>query len=286
MEPLTQTNYQREPMKTNRTISILGCGWLGLPLAKHFIAKGCKVKGSTTSANSLEQLEAAGIVPYLIHVTADAVEGDLPDFVQEADILIINFPPKRIPDIEEIHPRQIEQLIGKIPVEQKVLFISSSSVYQNTNAVVTEELELYPEKTSGIALMRAEQRLQACLKGRLSILRLAGLVGYDRLPGRFLANKKEVKNGDAPINVIHQDDCIGLIEQLIKQERWGEIYNGCADEHPVRKEYYTRAARQIGMVPPQFAEQEPTAYKIVSNEKSRNELGYAYKYPDPIQMPG
>jgi 3-hydroxyisobutyrate dehydrogenase-like beta-hydroxyacid dehydrogenase len=33
----------------NKSISILGCGWLGVPLAKHLIQKGFSVKGSVTS---------------------------------------------------------------------------------------------------------------------------------------------------------------------------------------------------------------------------------------------
>lgn len=281
---LIPTNYRSKLMKKNKTISILGCGWLGLPLAKHFIAQGHKVKGSTTTAAKLELLEKENIAPYLVNISDKAIEGDLQGLIAEADIFIINFPPKRIPNIEEVHPRQIDRIIEQVPAPQKVIFIGSTSVYQNTNGVVTEEMALHPDKASGIALVEAEERLQAYFGDRLSILRLAGLVGYERLPGRFLANKKDVKNGDAPINVIHQDDCIGLLEQLIEQEKWGEIYNGCADEHPLRKEYYTRAAEKIGLEPPRFAEGEPTAYKIVSNEKSKKALGYTYKFPDPVQM--
>jgi nucleoside-diphosphate-sugar epimerase len=271
-------------MKTDKTISILGCGWLGLPLARHFIGQGYKVKGSSTNAAKLELLEKEGIAPYLVNVTDKTVEGDLQELLAETDILIINFPPKRIPDIEAVHPRQIGLVLEQVAPQQKVLFVSSTSVYQNTNEMVTEEMELHPEKASGKALVKAEELLQTRLGERLSILRLAGLVGYDRLPGRFLANKKDVKNGAAPINVIHQDDCIGLIVQLIAQQKWGEVYNGCADEHPLRRDYYTRAAEKIGLQPPHFAQGEPMAFKIVSNEKSKKDLGYTYQYPDPVQM--
>lgn len=271
-------------MKENKNISILGCGWLGLPLAKHFLAEGHTVKGSTTTAEKLEILAKAGITPYQIKITEDTIEGDLAGLVEGADILIINFPPKRIPNIEEVHPRQLELVMKQVAAHQKVIFISSTSVYQNTNGVVTEEMTLHPEKASGKALLKAEQQLQANFKDRLSIIRLAGLVGNDRLPGRFLANKKELPNGGAPVNVIHQEDCIGLIDQLIQQEKWREIFNGCADKHPVRKDYYTRAAEKIGLIPPHFTEEKTTAFKIVSNEKSKKELGYTYKFPDPVQM--
>ncbi len=47
----------------NQTVSILGCGWLGLPLAKALIKKGFIVKGSTTAEEHLEQLRTEGIEP-------------------------------------------------------------------------------------------------------------------------------------------------------------------------------------------------------------------------------
>lgn len=262
----------------------MGCGWLGLPLAKHLVEKGYIIKGSTAATSDLELLKESGIEAYFIHITSHNIEGDFPAFIQGADILIIGFPPARIPNIEEVYPRQMDLLIEKVPAHQKVIFISSTSVYQNNNSVVTEKTELQPEKASGIALLRAEKRLRDSFQDRLSILRLAGLVGYDRLPGRSLASKKEVKNGNEPLNVIHRDDCIRLIEQLIEQEKWGEVYNGCAAKHPLRKEYYSKAAEKMGLIPPLFAEEEPAAFKIVSNEKSRKELGYTYTYPDPVQM--
>ena len=37
-------------------ISILGCGWLGLPLAKAIVENGFSVKGSTTSSEKIATL--------------------------------------------------------------------------------------------------------------------------------------------------------------------------------------------------------------------------------------
>ena len=44
-----QTNF-------NKTISILGCGWLGHPLAKFLISENFIVKGSTTTISKLISL--------------------------------------------------------------------------------------------------------------------------------------------------------------------------------------------------------------------------------------
>ena len=47
-------------------ISILGCGWLGLPLGKFLVEKGHVVKGSTTSEDKISLLASVGIEPFLI----------------------------------------------------------------------------------------------------------------------------------------------------------------------------------------------------------------------------
>ena len=116
----------------------------------------------------------------------------------------------------------------------------------------------------------------------MTILRFSGLFGYDRVPGRFFANKTNVPNGKAPINMIHQDDCIGLINAIIEKDIWGEIINGCSDEHPLREVFYVLAAKKIGLTPPEFKASEAVSFKKISNTKSKELLQYSYKHPDPL----
>ncbi|WP_271782241.1 NAD(P)-binding domain-containing protein [Aquimarina algiphila] len=266
-----------------KNISILGCGWLGLPLALDLISKGSTVKGSTTTANKISEFQEQGITAFLLKL-GEASEEMYKDFLLDSEVVIINFPPKRIPNIIEIYQQQIQSILPYISSTQKVIFVSSTSVYQNTNDEVTETIEIQPEKESGRAVAIVEQLLQKELRERLTIIRLCGLIGYDRLPGRFLANKKEVQNGDAPINVIHRDDCIGLINAVIEKDAWGEIINGCADHHPLRKDFYTLAANKIKLTPPTFVKQKNIAYKIISNTKSKKLLEYTYIHPDPLKL--
>ena len=68
-----------------KKISILGCGWLGLPLAKSLIEKGFSIKGSTTSEEKLQVLQNAGIQPFLISIKFDKVVGDVVNFLNESD---------------------------------------------------------------------------------------------------------------------------------------------------------------------------------------------------------
>ena len=135
-----------------------------------------------------------------------------------------------------------------------------------------------PETASGKAVLLAEQLLREALGERLTIIRFSGLMGPDRFPGRFLAGKKEVPNGKAPVNMIYQTDCIQLIAEVINQDCWGEIFNGCADDHPTREDFYTKAALKLGLEPPTFSQTPTGQFKIISNEKSKTILGMKYQY--------
>jgi len=266
-----------------KRISILGCGWLGLPLAVDLKSKGIHIKGSTTTKEKLPLLTAHGITPYLLDLSIENAE-IYNSFLLHSEVIIINIPPGRTDDVIKSYRERINSILPYISVKQKVIFISSTSVYQNTNSEVLETQEPTPEKTSGKAILIVENLLQKLLGNRLTIIRLSGLVGYDRLPGRFLANKKELKNGSAPVNIIHRDDCIGLIKAVMEKKAWGEIINGSADKHPLRKRYYTLAAKKIGLVPPEFVKEGSAKYKIVSNAKSKKLLEYTYVYPDPLEL--
>jgi nucleoside-diphosphate-sugar epimerase len=267
------------------TISILGCGWLGLPLGKYLVEKGFLVKGSVTSEETFPVLEQYGLVPTKL-ILSPELQGENTESFFSCDLLIISFPPERRADIEEYLPVQLQSLIthiirNKVP---KVLFISSTSVYPDVNREVFEHENLSATKGSGKALKIAENMLLEQSAFVTSVLRFGGLVGYDRLPGRYLASKKDVPNADAPVNLIHRDDCVEIIYQLISQEIWGEVFNACADEHPLRKDYYRQAALQVGLEPPVFSSQGSNTYKIVNSDKLKRSLNYTFKYPDPIKM--
>ncbi len=75
-------------------ISILGCGWLGLPLAKSLLSKDYEVKGSTTSESKLEVLKNAGISPFQIQLEEHQIIGNIEDFLKETDVLVIDIPPE------------------------------------------------------------------------------------------------------------------------------------------------------------------------------------------------
>jgi nucleoside-diphosphate-sugar epimerase len=267
-----------------KTISILGCGWLGLPLAAHLLKEGFAIKGSVSRSERMELLKQKGISPWHIQISDTAITGENLSGFLASETLVINFPPARREDIVEYHTAQIKQLIDVINSSsiKQVLFISSTSVYPELNRTITEADSFEPTKGSGKALVAVENLLQSQTGFNTTILRLAGLIGYDRQPGRFLSGKKNIENGNGPVNVIHQDDCILIIAEIIRQGVWGGIYNACADLHPSRQEFYTRAAEKIGIPLPEFIPNNNN-FKIVNADKIKSRLNYSFKYPNPLE---
>lgn len=267
------------------TISILGCGWLGLPLAELLISKDYNIKGSTTNSTKLDILSSKNIQPYLINLNHDEKKENIKDFF-DSDILIINIPPKRNENVITFHSAQIKFLIEQINNSKikKIIYISSTSVYGNENKVLTEEDETNTETDSGEALLISENLLKKEKSFETTIIRFGGLIGKDRNPANYFAGRKNIFGGDTPVNLIYLDDCLGIIFQIIQQNIFGTTFNACADEHPTRSEFYTLASEKLNLEKPNFIKGEKTSFKIINSDKLKNTLAYKFKFSDPIKF--
>lgn len=262
-------------------ISILGCGWLGLPLAKALLENEFSVKGSTTSIEKLSVLENLGIHPYLILLAEEKTTGNIEDFLANSKILIIDIPPKLRGDAKENFVSKIKNTIPFIENSsiEKVLFISSTSVYGDNNSLVTEETELNSDTESGKQLVQVEQLLQSNPNFQTTVIRFGGLIGEDRHPIYFLAGRKNLENANAPINLIHQEDCIGIIQKIMELDCWNETFNAAAPFHPSRQEYYTKKASEFNLDLPEFDSENRIFGKTISSDKVGNVLKYTFAKP-------
>ena len=273
-------------------VSILGCGWLGFPLAKKLIEIGFEVKGSTTSEIKLDLLKSNNIHPFLLELSEDKITGNISDFLGNSEILIIDIPPglRKITEAtsEKTFVAKIENLVPFIEKStiKKVLFISSTSVYDDTAAIptVNEKTVLNPNTESGKQLMEVENLLRNNYNFQTTIIRFGGLIGEDRNIVKMLTGKTNVANPEAPINLIHQEDCIWIICEILKQVQldkvWNETFNAVAPIHPTRKKYYTEKAKQFHLTAPLFNENETNFGKIVSSEKLETILDYRFRKLD------
>jgi len=260
-------------------IAILGCGWLGLPLAAKLASAGYAVNGSTRSEEKLRSIQLLGIEPFKISVD-EHIEGEELAAFFDVDLLIINFPPgRRHPDVETRHPKQVRSIVEAAQAQKvpRIIFTSSTGVYGNEAQYAIESTPLAPVRASGKALVRAEQYLQSIENVEVTILRLAGLFGGSRNPARFMAGKENLTNGAAPVNLVHLDDVLACIEQVIEQEAFGQVFNVCADAHPSRKAFYTKQAQLQGLKPATFIDEADSQNKIVVNDKIKQALGVDFE---------
>ena len=269
-----------------KQISILGCGWLGMPLAKSLFEKGFSVKGSTTSLEKISALESNGIQPFQIELSETEIKWEIDSFLKNSEILIVDIPPKLRSISSENFVKKIENLIPFIEKSkiEKVIFISSTSVYSDASSPevsgalrVTESTKPNPETESGKQLLATEILLQSNPNFKTTVVRFGGLIGEDRHPIHFLAGRKNIENPEAPINLIHQEDCIGIIEAIVKQECWNETFNAVAPFHPSRTAYYIQKAIELGLLLPEFDQTKISIGKTILSDKLGITLDYKFK---------
>jgi len=289
-------------MITNNTqlhVGIIGCGWLGSALAKELQRLNNQVVVTTTTIEKLPKLAELGFQSELLGLPdSSSTLHKLKVFKQQQ--LVICIPPQ-LKHGSENYVANIKALVSaanKGNTEQLIL-ISTTAVYRGLSGKVSEDSPLETTDKKVKALLLAEHALNN-FKGESAIIRFAGLVGENRHPGNFLAGKTQVINGDAPVNVIHQQDAVGIIMRLltymnetshqpiqikyspkkaIQQET--SIFNGVSCTHPSRKNFYQLAANVLNLMPPQFDDSKALLEsKIVYTKKIQDKLNYQFVYPD------
>jgi NAD dependent epimerase/dehydratase family enzyme len=90
-----------------------------------------------------------------------------------------------------------------------------------------------------------------------------------------LAGRQNLENPHGPINLIHLDDCVSIIQKIIEKEVWNETLNAVAPFHPSRKDYYTQKAIELSLATPQFCN-EPSFGKTINSFKLIDLLNYSF----------
>ncbi len=265
----------------NKQISIIGCGWLGLPLAKHLMGANYHIKGSTTSLSKIGLLKSLGIDAYYAELTLGGIKGDIENCLLGSDILILNIPPGLRKNAEKDFVRQIAELIPLIENTsiKNVVFISSTSVYADEASIptITEETIPTPDSESGRQLLEVEALLKKNTNFSTSILRFSGLFGEERHPAKYLSGKTNLTNPEAPVNLIHREDCIHIILSLIKNAIWNEVFNVSTTPHPTRAAYYTTVCKSLHLPLPQFEHTYISKGKVIDSSKLKQMLNYRFR---------
>ncbi len=262
-------------------ISIVGCGWLGLPLGEHLSNLDHEVSGSTTSETKFEQIEKAGVTPVLLKLSP-MPEGKEFNKLFSTDLLFINIPPGRKRNTPEFYGEQIKYLRYLVDNSsiQKVIFISSTSYYPNTNGKVHVSTPYNYEKGSSRAVVLGEQEISKTNKDLL-ILRCGGLMGGTRVPGKWFSGR-ETAGKDTPVNYIHRSEILRIVEKYVaewpREEGSQIIKNLVSPHHPTRQEVQEASAQKHNFQAPKWTEPNIIPHKIVESSFTNSGLNSPVDY--------
>lgn len=265
-----------------KSVAIIGCGWLGLALTKQLLTEKYRVVVTTQSADKQKRLLANNIDAELLSLPVTDPESIvLSAFNQET--LVISITPQ-LRQGRSDYPEKVAQLVkmaelGKV---KRIILLSSTAVYNGMSGIVDENcpLDFTAEKVAVIA--GAEAAAQQ-FTGKTAILRLAGLVGPDRHPGRFLQGKRILAEPQAFINLIHQADAVGVLINIISDLKYNGIYNAVSATETSKEHYYHAAANALGLAVPEFSFETAMRFgKRINDEKLRKNLSYQFVYDDLI----
>ena len=252
-----------------KAITILGTGWLGLELALDLKQK-YKIKVSSRTAEKIKIYEDEGLASYILNEdNLDSLEQLL-----ETNYLFINFPPSKFNDYVSFLSKIYNH--KSIKNIQKIIFISSTSIYPNIQGLFDEEYEI--KESSSKLVFEAENLIKE--KSDV-IFRVAGLVGGSRYFGKRSANKV-VEYPKTPINFVHRNDVIEATKFVIENDING-IFNLCSKEHPTKEEIYSFNSKKYDFEKPIFLDNKEFLNRLIDGSKIEK-LGFIYKYNNAFEF--
>ncbi len=262
------------------TLYCAGYGYSAAALAKRLIAKGWRVKGTTSRDAKRAEMAALGVEAVAWPLSA----GDLAD----ATHLLVSAGPDAAGDPTL---RDARKAIMGARFEW-VGYLSTTGVYgDHGGGWVDEDTPLTPSTRRGELRVKAEAEWRG-LDLPLHIFRLAGIYGPGRGPFSKLRNgtARRIEKPGQVFSRIHRDDIASALEASIAAPNPVRAYNLCDDEAAPPQDVIAYAAELLGMEAPPLTpidqvEMSPMAAsfyaesKRVSNRRLREELGVDLKHP-------
>lgn len=260
-------------MKKAKKIGVAGCGWLGTQIGSSFLNSGWEVYASYRREDHRKQLSEFGFHPF--GLVFDFENNQLKDaknvLFNELDLLVISIPPFRKEE-SQFYGEALKSFTLQLPVTTRVIFMSSIGIYPPKSGVFNESYVFQGEEKEN-SLYHAEQQLISVLGSRLTILRLAGLIGPNRHPIKYLAGKNLKTDGGAPVSMIHSKDVVRVIHWIVENSIFGELFNVVYPQNLTKRNYYECMADRYELPRPLYGGiHEPDRMILSSSELLTNEL--------------
>lgn len=285
----------RRAAKEFKGVFIVGCGDIGLRVARLWRRRGLPVRALARSLGSAERLRAHGVEP--VSGDLDHLES-LGDFTLAGEALYYFAPPAEGDDAD---PRMTAfcAALAHQPPPRVIVYLSTSGVYgDRQGAWVDEETPPAPQTLRARRRLAAEGALRQWGRAHgvpVMILRVGGIYGPGRLPIERLQQGlpvlREAECGYT--NRIHAEDLAAICLAAAEYGGADRIYNVSDGQNGTMTQYFKAVAARLGLPPPpeislrQAREQLSPAMlsyltesRRMCNERMLSELGIILRYPD------
>ncbi len=264
--------------------AIIGCGYVGTAVARHWQEKGLDVLVTTTREERVAELSA---IANRVEVVT-GTEGDrLRSILSDRQIVLLCVASKRGASYADTYLKTAEtmaQVLPHTPVEQ-LIYTSSCSVYGNHDgAWVTELMPPMPITDNGKIIEQTEETLLSAVspQRKVCVLRLGGIYGPDRTLERIYsraAGTTRPGKGEEGTNWVHLSDIVRGIDWARERQLAG-LYNLVQDEVPTVRALIGEVCDRHNLAPVTWNESEPSTRKNVriSNAKIKS-TGYEFVHP-------
>lgn len=278
-------------------VVILGCGYVGLHLARRLVEEGHEVLGTTRDPGRFAEIRDAGAEPHRADVNdPESLETLLADGV---DVIYDLVRPQRdaLGEYTDAGTRNVIAAALGRPLEA-VIYVGSTSVYGRRGGEWTdEETPVDPRSPVAEARVQAEERYREAFREQalpVRICRVPGIYG----PGRTLRSRLEtgayrrLEDEKLWVSRIHVTDLAEALVAAWHRGRAGETYLLCDDEPVPGDRYAEMTAEMLGLPMPPTVERDDIRKELsenaferrvssrrCSNRKMREELGVRLRYP-------
>src|SRR5262245_4371450 len=265
------------PLDVTRPNLVVGCGYLGRPVAARWLASGKRVVALTRgNAAALAEL---GIEP----ITGDVLDPpSLAKLPAAATVLYaVGLDRTAGHSMREVYVVGLGHVLDTLPPCGQFVYVSSTSVYGQTDGgLVDETSPTEPIEESGKIVLEAERLLRSRFPGAI-ILRFAGIYGPDRFRKQLRTGEPFVGDAERWVNLVNVEDGVEAVLLAESRGEPGQTYNICDDEPVTRRAFYTYLAEPLG-APPARCDPRPepnSPNRRVSNAKAKAALGWQPRFP-------
>jgi len=252
--------------KSINKLVVLGAGWLGKALCLEAQKNGWQVQGTHRSDKHEYDFQRQ----FVLHNEKLVHQIDLQDAYWVCAIT---------PRTRDGNSNYSETLTAALKLSQQLnakgfLLCSSTGVYDQEPGIYSESSDISCTNERQIKLFEAEEQV---LAQNAKVVRLAGLLGPNREPGRFIAGKQLQSSSLQVVNMVHQQDVINAIFSVFSHWQQGQnIYNVVNPSHPSKADYYAKKCILNAVQMPSFLSDEQGERKIIGS--AIEALGFTYQY--------